>query len=354
MTRGTTKDNVAVEVYTVPGHYVQAPQRVDTMLSDAIRSIEQMGAMVGPYPYPVYRVVDAGLSMPGGVEFPMLSMVGSRLRNVDVLVSHETAHQWFFGLLGTHPQTETWVDEGAASFFEEAIYSGVDASITLSRKLPCDVNISVWDLSVSFRDHYFCVYDGGRKVYGAIRDAMGTDRFVASLHDLYARDRYGIITARDLLTNFHSTARQTSAPSSVITFPTTGLIPSLLPAADSDFESRSAKDAKREQKKRLLILPLLSFAPFAPSLVQSFLSATIARYEVGCSNTVECRDGAGLCRRDGGACGSWEEHARARADRDRPGPAGGGEGARDDDRSRFRVADAPLRAGGEHRRCAGA
>lgn len=200
--RGATNDNVAVEVYTVPGHYAQSPDRVSQMLADAVRSLEQMTAMVGPYPYPVYRVVDAGLSMPGGIEFPMLSMVGSRLRNVDVLVSHETAHQWFFGVLGTHPQTETWVDEGAASFFEDAIYSGVDTPITLSRTLPCDVNISVWDRSVTFRDHYFCVYDGGRKVYGTIRDAMGADRFVAALHDLYAQNRYSIITGRDVLTNF--------------------------------------------------------------------------------------------------------------------------------------------------------
>lgn len=208
VTRGTTKDGVSVEVYTVPDHYAQAPDRVDTILDDALRSIEQMGTMVGPYPYPVYRVVDAGLSMPGGIEFPMLAMIGSRLRGVDVLVAHETAHQWFFGLLGTHPQTETWVDEGAASFFEGAIYSGIDTPVSLARPLPCPVSIPVWDTSVPFRNHYFCVYDGGRKVYATIRDTMGTDRFTAALHDLYARDRYGIITARDLLTTFqqHSAA----------------------------------------------------------------------------------------------------------------------------------------------------
>jgi aminopeptidase N len=202
VTRGTTKDGVSVEVYTVPSHYAQAPGRVNTILSDAVRSIEQMSAWVGPYPYPVYRVVDAGLSMPGGIEFPMLSMIGSRLNGVGVLVSHETAHQWFFGLLGTHPQTETWVDEGAASFFEEAIYSGIDTPVTLDRALPCRVSIPVWDMSIPFRDHYFCVYDGGREVYATIRDTMGADRFVAALHDLYTQDRYGIITARDMLTIF--------------------------------------------------------------------------------------------------------------------------------------------------------
>ncbi len=249
VTRGTTKDNVAVEVFTVPSDYAQAPERVPTILSDAVRSIEQMSAMVGPYPYPVYRVVDAGLSMPGGIEFPMLSMIGSRLRGVDVLVSHETAHQWFFGMFGTHPQTETWVDEGAASFFEEAIYSGIDTPVTLARPLPCGVSIPVWDMSIPFRDHYFCVYDGGRKVYATIRDTMGTDRFIAALHDLYARDRYSIITARDLLTIFqrHSAADLRPALRDYLSYDWLDALPP--PAADETGENRKERKDHRDRKE---------------------------------------------------------------------------------------------------------
>ena len=200
--RGVTKDNVAVEVYTVPDHLIGAPSRDTEILAEATHAIEWMSATVGPYPYPVFRVVDAGLTIPGGIEFPMLIAIRPQSRQMAVLVTHEVAHQWFYGLLGTHPQTETWVDEGAASLFEVTIDGGIDAPVSLSRPLPCAVSISVWETSVSDRDHYYCVYNGGRKVYGAIRDAMGTDRFVAALHDLFARNRYGVITARDLLTTF--------------------------------------------------------------------------------------------------------------------------------------------------------
>jgi hypothetical protein len=94
------------------------------------------------------------------------------------------------------------VDEGAASFFEEAIPQGIDVSPDLARKLPCSVSVSVWDQGVTARDRYYCVYDGGSAFYAAIRDAMGTNRFVAALHDLYTQNRYGIVTARDVLTNF--------------------------------------------------------------------------------------------------------------------------------------------------------
>jgi hypothetical protein len=207
VTRGTTKDNVAVEVYMTPGHAATVSGGTDRILQYAIHAIEQMSAWVGPYPYPVFRVADAGTTMPGGIEFPMVIAISTRIRDQLTLVSHETAHQWFYGIIGTHPQTEPWVDEGAASFFEDAIPQGIDTAGDLSRRLPCAVSATVWEPGITAGNRYYCVYDGGRALYAAIRDTMGTDRFLTALHDLYAQHRYGIITARDLLTIFqlHST-----------------------------------------------------------------------------------------------------------------------------------------------------
>lgn len=202
VTRGVTKENVAVEVFMTPAHAATVPGGAPQILRYAIRSLEEMSALVGPYPYPVFRLADGGTTLPGGIEFPMLATISTRLRDQATLVAHETAHQWFYGLIGTQPQTEPWVDEGAASFFERAIYDGAGFAATLPRALPCRVSVSVWDPGVSARDRYYCVYDGGRKAYAAIRDAMGTDRFLAALRDLYAKNRYGIVTARDLLANF--------------------------------------------------------------------------------------------------------------------------------------------------------
>jgi hypothetical protein len=202
VTRGTTKDGVAVEVYMTPGHAATVSGGADKILQYAVRSIEQMSMWVGPYPYPVFHLADAGTSMPGGVEFPMVIAFSTRIRDQLTLISHETAHQWFYGLIGTHPQTEPWVDEGAASFFEEAIPQGIDVSVSLPRKLLCSVSVSVWDQGVNARDRYYCVYNGGSALYAATRDAMGTDRFIAALHDLYTQNRYGIVTAQDVLTSF--------------------------------------------------------------------------------------------------------------------------------------------------------
>jgi len=208
VTRGTSAGGVAVEVYTIPAHYRATPGRVDAILADAITSLDKMSVWVGPYPYPVFHVVDAGLTMPGGIEFPTLITMGPRINDFATLVAHETAHQWFYGVIGTHPQDEPWVDEGAASYFEQAIYGGLGITPTLSRTLPCAVSATVWDTSISERDLLYCVYNGGRVTYAAIATAMGPAAFTAALHDLYANHVYGIISARDLLTTFqqHSAA----------------------------------------------------------------------------------------------------------------------------------------------------
>lgn len=202
VTRGTSAGGVAVEVYTIPAHYRLVPERVNMILADAIKSLDTMSKWVGPYPYPVFRVVDGGLTMPGGIEFPTLVTIGPRISDVDTLVAHETAHQWFYGLLGTHTQAEPWVDEGAASYFEQAIYSGLSITPTLSRALPCAVSATVWDTTISERDLNYCAYNGGRKVYATIATAMGPDAFIAALHDLYLNHIYGIISAQDVLTTF--------------------------------------------------------------------------------------------------------------------------------------------------------
>jgi len=204
VTRGTSAGGVAVEVYTVPAHYRTTPGRVDSILADAITSLDKMSAWVGPYPYPVFHVADAGLTMPGGIEFPTLIMMGPRINDFATLIAHETAHQWFYGLLGTHTQTEPWVDEGAASYFEQAIYGGLGITPTLTRTLPCSVSATVWDTSISERELLYCAYNGGRKVYAAIATAMGPAAFTAALHDLYANHIYDIISARDLITAFQA------------------------------------------------------------------------------------------------------------------------------------------------------
>ena len=78
--------------------------------SSALRS------KLGPYPHPYFKVVQSaggyGMESPGLIWIP----TGSRSANLRYLVAHETAHQWFYGIVGNDQALEPFTDEAAADF----------------------------------------------------------------------------------------------------------------------------------------------------------------------------------------------------------------------------------------------
>ncbi len=78
----------------------------------------------GEYPYPELDIVETYLDA-GGMEYPNLVMISNVLEAegtedslLKIVVAHETAHQWFYGIVGDNQFTEAWLDESFASFSE--------------------------------------------------------------------------------------------------------------------------------------------------------------------------------------------------------------------------------------------
>lgn len=79
-------------------------------------SIEFLSDYFLPYPYPHMTAVEGIIG--GGMEFPMITLVGGN-RNVSSLFGvtfHEIAHMWFPMLVGQNEKRFTWMDEGLTSF----------------------------------------------------------------------------------------------------------------------------------------------------------------------------------------------------------------------------------------------
>ncbi|MEM1214540.1 MAG: M1 family metallopeptidase [Bacteroidota bacterium] len=75
---------------------------------------------VGEYPYPQVTAVQSALSAGSGMEYPMVTVIGSEssARSLDHVLAHEIGHNWFYGILATNERDHAWLDEGFNSYYD--------------------------------------------------------------------------------------------------------------------------------------------------------------------------------------------------------------------------------------------
>ncbi|MFN0031030.1 MAG: M1 family metallopeptidase [Flavobacteriales bacterium] len=74
----------------------------------------------GDYPYDFCTAVDGTISAGGGMEYPMVTVIGNAgtVQSLATVIIHEVGHNWFYGILGSNERDNAWMDEGINSFFE--------------------------------------------------------------------------------------------------------------------------------------------------------------------------------------------------------------------------------------------
>ncbi len=85
-------------------------------LETACNSLNYFSNLYGEYPYSDYTVCQ-GDFIYGGMEYSGLSLISDSADSfIDYTVAHETAHQWFHGILGFNESEIGFLDEGLAEF----------------------------------------------------------------------------------------------------------------------------------------------------------------------------------------------------------------------------------------------
>lgn len=79
----------------------------------ARHTIEYMSAHVHPYPWPHMTACEGIIG--GGMEYPMMTIVGGR--QPAGTITHELIHMWFPMLIGSNEKRYAWQDEGFTSFW---------------------------------------------------------------------------------------------------------------------------------------------------------------------------------------------------------------------------------------------
>ena len=85
-----------------------------TYLNAAARALTTFSQRYGPYPWSTYTVIVEADRSALGDEYPTLVFISTDLpANV---VTHETAHQWFYSLVGDDQARDPWLDESLAEW----------------------------------------------------------------------------------------------------------------------------------------------------------------------------------------------------------------------------------------------
>jgi hypothetical protein len=194
--------------------YAQTGRRA---LDYAIQAVQDYERRYGPYPYLELKLF-ASPNTSGGIEYPMLAGITDSLYANDDdyfrwITAHEVAHQWWYGMVGSDPINEAWLDESLTQFTSSLViedYYGVQAAdadrqlyftTRYERELKAGLDAPVAQSTGSFERAVYApiVYGKGPLFFDAVRRAVGDQRYTAWLRTYFTRYRYRIVHAEDLL-----------------------------------------------------------------------------------------------------------------------------------------------------------
>jgi aminopeptidase N len=165
--------------------------RASLFLAYARTDLTLLSRLYGPYPWSDYWLVVPPDLFAAGIEYPTLSYV-SDSSFVDIFVRHETAHQWFYSLVGNNQARDPWLDETLASWAQgqAAPYPAPPPSAAHRLGAP----MTYWS---SHRLEYGeVVYGLGPKLLARLGPRGKVD---CALRLYVARNAYRIARPRDLL-----------------------------------------------------------------------------------------------------------------------------------------------------------
>jgi hypothetical protein len=211
----TTVGSVTVNSYVFPFDK-NGGQEVLQNTADALALYSDV---IMPYPHASLSVVEADFL--DGMEYDGLFFLSHGFFDLydstpkgylTFIAAHETAHQWWYGLVGNDQALEPWLDEALCTYMEHVFYENVYTDYTpVAGESLVDwwwyyrvnfyepsgwVDGSIYDFS-QFRPYRDAVYLNGAKFLDDLRILIGDEAFFAFLRDYAEKNAYRIATSAD-------------------------------------------------------------------------------------------------------------------------------------------------------------
>jgi hypothetical protein len=206
-------DGTVVNVWSRPGS-AEADNFILGVTEQAIRIFSDE---FGPYPFNELDVVEITTGA-SGIEYPGLYYLSTETWRADDtytewVTAHETAHQWWYSVVGNDQVGEPWLDEGVTEYSSEVYFLhawGESGAEMAHDYLANDLGNFVADYGEQLpvgmpADSYpseeaydVTVYSGGALFYDALVEEYGRDAVQELLRAYLERFRYGVAHNEDM------------------------------------------------------------------------------------------------------------------------------------------------------------
>lgn len=200
--------DVTVLSYAFPVHSVAGK----ATLNVTAQSLELYQQLFSPYPHQTLTVVEADFL--DGMEYDGLYFLSNGMYNLysgtpaDYLTdiaAHETAHQWFFGLVGNDQALEPWLDESLCTYVEHIYYEKYSKeglnwwwNYRINYYKPEGyINGSILGYNYAtnaYETYRNAVYLNGAVFLDELRQQIGDEAFFAFLKDYVTQNEGKIVT----------------------------------------------------------------------------------------------------------------------------------------------------------------
>ncbi len=151
-----------------------------------------------PYPHDTYRIAETGGGL--AMESPALIWIPASRPASDhpYLVSHETAHQWFYSTVGNDQSTDAFADEALADYFARKARLSIRRSGCKTDRLDREIR------AYSDYCYYEVIYIQGARFLDNLRKDFGGAKFKAAIKAYTKANRDDIANNARLLEAFRA------------------------------------------------------------------------------------------------------------------------------------------------------
>lgn len=188
--------------------YAANASQAKELLRCGQKALKTYSEAYGAYPYPAYALAQITFPL-GGMEYPGLTMISTGFleqggRELEYVVAHETAHQWWYAVVGSDSWHQPWQDEALAEFslleYAERHYGLSERNDLEQSRMESALRVTVpqgvtpgapLSYFSSMSEYKLVVYDRGAACLCALDRTVPLDGFLRDYYQNYAFKRAG-------------------------------------------------------------------------------------------------------------------------------------------------------------------